>query len=278
MKFLSAEEAAALDEHLMSESSGWQLAQLMELAGLSVASCCHALLQSSSAATSAAARDADVSNAGSTEQQQQQQQSNVRKQEKKKVLVICGPGNNGGDGLVAARHLLFFGHDPVVWYPKPKAGIYASLVKQLSLLRIPVLGADVSAAEVRLDDYDYVIDAIFGFSFTGTPREPFASIVTALAATKVAVLAVDVPSSWNISSGPPGDGDIGGRYMPTALISLSAPKACSKHFTGRHFLGGRFLPDEFMRQHGLPPYPGSQQFVELPNPLSGDESSSKAAL
>ena len=256
MKYLSAKDAAALDEHLMSDGSGWQLAQLMELAGLSVASCCHSLLSTSPSSSSVSTKPTNE----------------IRK---KKVLVICGPGNNGGDGLVAARHLLFFNHLPTVWYPKPKDGIYKSLLKQLALLRVPVItdGND-EGDSVKFEEYDYVIDAIFGFSFSGEPREPFASIIRSLATTKTPTLAVDVPSSWNIATGPPDDGQVGTDYMPTALISLSAPKECSRHFTGRHFLGGRFLDAEFAKEYELPPYPGSEQFVEI----TTDGEHSRAAL
>jgi NAD(P)H-hydrate epimerase len=56
--------------------------------------------------------------------------------------------------------------------------------------------------------------------------------------TKIPVLAVDAPSSWNIETGPPDSGS-GKGFNPDALISLTAPKPLVKWFKGRHFLGGR---------------------------------------
>lgn len=42
---------------------------------------------------------------------------------KSTILIVCGPGNNGGDGLVAARHLVMFGYNCVVVYPKQSSGV-----------------------------------------------------------------------------------------------------------------------------------------------------------
>jgi NAD(P)H-hydrate repair Nnr-like enzyme with NAD(P)H-hydrate epimerase domain len=44
------------------------------------------------------------------------------------------------------------------------------------------------------NSFDLIVDSIFGFSFEGTPREPFRSIIAALARTQVPLISVDIPS------------------------------------------------------------------------------------
>eukprot|EP00474_Spongospora_subterranea_P000952 CRZ01410.1 hypothetical protein [Spongospora subterranea] len=159
--FLTAAEAAALDNDLMSVHA-FSLDQLMELAGLSVAS---------------AALDA---------------QPGLRR-----PLIICGPGNNGGDGLVAARHLSHFGTTPTVVYPiSPKKEIYRNLIAQCKDCRISV--RDSISFDTLDRDFDMIIDAMFGFSFHGKIREPFEGLVNMINHSKLPCLAVDIPSGWQI--------------------------------------------------------------------------------
>lgn len=200
----------------------------------------------------------------------------------KNILVICGPGNNGGDGLVAARHLAQYGYNPSIYYPKEgKNELYQVLISpnstlslinmigvltkqrlktQLNNLSIPFI-TDFSEA---LKSTHFIVDAIFGFSFGGPLREPFPSIISQIESTSVPVLSVDAPSSWDIQEGPPKEGP-GAKFMPQSLISLSAPKPCVKHYKGRHFIGGRFLTKAIVEKYGLdlPQYPGIDQVLEI---------------
>ncbi|CAM1506330.1 Fc.00g059710.m01.CDS01 [Cosmosporella sp. VM-42] len=179
----------------------------------------------------------------------------------RRILVACGPGNNGGDGLVAARHLCHYGYKPLVFYPKrSKNELYQRLAKQLEDLDVPFV-EDFSSA---MSSTDHIVDAIFGFSFLGEVREPFPAVIEALETTKLPVTSVDAPSSWNIEDGPPQSG-LGSSFMPTALVSLTAPKPLVKHFTGRHFIGGRFVSPSIAEKYNIevPEYEGIDQVVEV---------------
>ncbi|CAK7236256.1 hypothetical protein SCUCBS95973_009546 [Sporothrix curviconia] len=227
LKTISAKAAAALDKELMS-TGAFSIDQLMELAGLSVSQAVYRV---------------HPPNHG------------------RRILVACGPGNNGGDGLVAARHLCHYGYQPTVYYPKrSKNELYQRLSKQLEDL-------DVAFTEdfpTALGSTDHVVDAIFGFSFSGEVREPFPAVIKALEETKVPVTSVDAPSSWNIEDGPPKSG-VGSTFHPAVLVSLTAPKPLVKHFRGRHFIGGRFVAPSIAQKYDfdVPQYEGIDQVVEV---------------
>nr|KAF6413794.1 NAD(P)HX epimerase [Molossus molossus] len=111
------------------------------------------------------------------------------------VLVICGPGNNGGDGLVCARHLKLFGYQPTIYYPKrPNKPLFNALVTQCQKMDIPFLG-EMPPEPMLIDElYDLVVDAIFGFSFKGDVREPFRTILSILNGVTVPIASIDIPS------------------------------------------------------------------------------------
>ena len=55
-------------------------------------------------------------------------------------------------------------------------------------------------------DFDLVVDAIFGFSFKGEMREPFKRIIQEVKSSGLPIVSVDVPSGWDVDSGPSHDG------------------------------------------------------------------------
>lgn len=230
IKYLGQEEAQHIDEELFSEY-GFSVDQLMELAGLSCAT----------AVTRAYPRSSLLKTRPS-------------------LLVICGPGNNGGDGLVCARHLKLFGYEPSVLYPKrPNKPLFQGLTAQCEKMDIPFL-SELPEAAVIDEAYNLVIDAIFGFSFKGAVREPFGTILDALKKVTLPIASIDVPSGWDVEQGS-SDG-----LQPDTLISLTAPKKCALLFRGRyHFLGGRFVPPRLEQKYdlNLPQFPDTDCVLQL---------------
>lgn len=168
--------------------------------------------------------------------------------------------DNGGDGLVCARHLIYFGYTPEVVYPKQsKTPFLQSLVKQLGVHNIPVYS---TLEESHLGDCDLIVDAIFGYSFKPPVRGSFSGIIAKLNDSKKPILCVDVPSGWDVEKG---DVDGTGIKNPAVVVSLSAPKLCMQFFSGVHYLGGRFVPPKMAEEMGLdlPAFPGCDPVVKL---------------
>lgn len=111
-----------------------------------------------------------------------------------------------------------------------------------------------------------MVDALFGFSFRPPVRAPFDTVLADIIEAKKPVLAVDIPSSWDVEGGPPEEGLVGHEFMPEFLISLTAAKPSVRWFKGkRHFIGGRFLSSAVADKYGLdvPDYQGVEQIAEV---------------
>ncbi|TMK27442.1 MAG: NAD(P)H-hydrate dehydratase [Actinobacteria bacterium] len=93
------------------------------------------------------------------------------------VTVVCGPGNNGGDGQVAARRLRQANWDVRVVESKPED------------------------EEKDLGKPGLIVDAVFGTGFTGEPRPGAARLIDQINSAGVDVVAVDVPSGVDASTG-----------------------------------------------------------------------------
>ena len=114
------------------------------------------------------------------------------------VAVVCGKGNNGGDGLVTARLLREDGQEVDVLSTAPLEELRGDARANLECL--PGSAPEPFDPE-RLDGSGVIVDALLGTGFEGVAREPAASAIAAINAVGAPVVACDVPSGVNASTG-----------------------------------------------------------------------------
>jgi NAD(P)H-hydrate epimerase len=114
------------------------------------------------------------------------------------IRVVAGKGNNGGDGYVCARLLRAEGREVDVLALADPDELRGDA--RASFERLP--GAPPEPFDgTRLDGSGAVVDAMLGTGFEGEPREPVAGAIAALNGCAAAVVACDVPSGVNASTG-----------------------------------------------------------------------------
>lgn len=166
---LRSDEVAALDRAAVD--AGVTVTQLMEVAGFQIARCAWRLIDDRPAA----------------------------------IAVVAGRGNNGGDALVAARHLSSWGCDVracVLAEAGRLEGLAAAHADSARRNGV-ILQFSFDAGEVRriVEGTALVLDGILGTGLRAAPREPQASAIRAMNAAGVRILAIDVPSGMDASSG-----------------------------------------------------------------------------
>ncbi len=130
-----------------------------------------------------------------------------------RVLFLCGPGNNGGDGLVAARHLRNAGAQVAVVLAAPRDKYRSDAALNLAIYE-RMEGTLFQATDeqqrkeidARIGECDVIVDALLGTGSAGTPRGVIAKLIkVANAASGARRVAVDIPTGLDADSGKVGE-------------------------------------------------------------------------
>ena len=167
------------------------------------------------------------------------------------ILVVSGYGNNGGDGFVAARHLIKKGLSVSVFLagrPRPfsreTGDNFKTLIESGSAPRAIYDTAGMEKAFGSLPQCDLIIDALFGIGIKGRLDDFYIALIDKINAVGATVISVDLPSGLDADTGAP---------CPVAVkaaktITLALPKAGFNNPDARAYTGEVVVADI-----GIPP-------------------------
>lgn len=114
-----------------------------------------------------------------------------------RVWVVCGPGNNGGDGLVAARHLHTWGYQVTATV----LGDVAKLPADAAAAYRHFTAINAVSAMPDRQDYDLIIDGLLGIGLTRAVEGELASVIERINRSRSKILSLDIPSGLNSDTG-----------------------------------------------------------------------------
>lgn len=118
-----------------------------------------------------------------------------------RVLVVCYHGNNGGDGFVAARYIAEKCPVDVLFLGQESKLSFEALGNLIKLRSISNLRIITDPALVNFNDYNFLIDAVFGTGLEGSIREPIASVILRFNRAMGYKVSIDVPSGIDPDTG-----------------------------------------------------------------------------
>lgn len=162
------------------------------------------------------------------------------------IMVAVGPGNNGGGGLVAARHLMNRGARVQVVLARPVLRMTEAGRHQLATLIS--MGASCCVATYDLTDQeleeavtraDLVVDAILGYNGRGAPHGEVERLVGPIVRSRRPVVSLDVPTGVDPDTG----NAVGLAFSASATLTIALPKSGLMTVAGRERTGRLYRAD-----------------------------------
>ncbi len=153
----------------------------------------------------------------------------------KHVTVFCGIGNNGGGGMVAARHLHNWGAEVEIILAGSEDRFKNIPAHQWQITQ----KMGLPAKESKLNTTDIIVDALIGYGLKGNPRPLIKEYISKINASKKPVLSLDAPSGIDATTGSPSSACI----YATATLTLALPKIGLLTPSAKPFVGELYLAD-----------------------------------
>lgn len=164
----------------------------------------------------------------------------------RKVVFFCGKGNNGGDGFVAARHLVNMGFEASVFIIADPdsitgdAAINLEIIKNLDIaIKVIKEEADLGEAKDLAKGAFVLVDAIFGTGLKGQVRGIAKSVIEIINQLEIPVISVDIPSGICGSTGKV----LGAAVKAHQTVTLALPKTGLLLYPGAEYVGELITAD-----------------------------------
>jgi NAD(P)H-hydrate epimerase len=169
-----------------------------------------------------------------------------------KILVLVGKGNNGGGGLVAARHLHDWGENTEVILASGEKSIKEVPAKQLDIAKSIGVKVSRGGGGAEFATCGLIIDALLGYNQRGNPRGEIAKLVRRANESGKPILALDIPTGLDPDTGVPNEPCI----VASQTLTLALPKRGLYMRRARPYVGALFLADisvprELYRRFGV---------------------------
>lgn len=162
----------------------------------------------------------------------------VSKLKPKHVTVLYGKGNNGADGLAAARHLSIYGIKVSIVPAEKDGNFYVK--HQLKTLN------KININPTNKINGDLILDGLLGYNIKGNPRANYAILINKANNSKAKIVSIDIPSGMNPDNGKKNKPCINADYT----LTLALPKTGLKKLKNLYLIN-LGIPNQLYKELGI---------------------------